>query len=96
MSDVTLAGQARKRSSTATILRLRVLNNPDLAEIIVGIRTAPFQDVYDPVSNTANLRLVQADFDALLAAVDDSQTIWVNLVYDNATNYVTSFTWTPI
>lgn len=96
MSDVTLAGQAKKRSSTATILRLRVFNNPDLVEIIIGIRTAPFQDVYDPVSNTANLRLLQADFNALVAAVANDQTIWVNLVYDNATNYVTSFTWNPI
>lgn len=52
--------------------------------------------MYDPVSNTANLRLLQTDFNALVAAVANDQAIWVNLVYDNTTNYVTSFTWNPI
>lgn len=95
INDVTLAGRARRRSNAASVLRLRVLNNPELLEIIVGVRTAAFQDLYDPVSSTANVRLPPEAFDALLAAVPDEQTIWTSLVYDRNSYNIDSFSWEP-
>ncbi len=80
---------------TSTLITLRIAGNAALTEVSVGVRKAgkPISGSYDPMANTASVKLLSADFQALSAAVSNGGSVSINYGYRDPDFRAVSFLW---